>query len=208
MNRKMDTPVFVAQFEPREATEERITNRENEDLNAPEWNWCGVCCARMMVLGVRGDAPSMDEMYRKAFDEYGVFRMIDGEVVGSYHRELARYLCDEFEFDAMPKRGLRPDDLVKIVREGGCFIASVSAKIRFLEEETPMKKVGHLVLIYDVVETSEGRWFVLHNSAGFASLGTQEAVHVPEQRFMDCFSGNGIVVFRGEDKGEDNSEQT
>lgn len=195
MRSRMDEPVFVAQFEPRESVEARIANRCNEDLNVPEWNWCGVCCARMMVLGVRGDAPSMEEMYRKAFDEYGVFRMIGGEVVGSYHRELARYLCDEFGFDARAMRGLGADDVAKILDEGGCLIASVSAKIRFLDGEAPVKKTGHLVLVYRVVDADGGRYFVLHNSAGFVSLGTQEAVRISEKRFMECFSGNGIAVF-------------
>jgi len=165
-------------------------------MNAPEWNWCGMCCVRMVLLGLGREAPSLDEMYRMAFDD-GVFRMVDGEVVGAYHKQLAAHVAKRFGLvGSRAMRGLSAEDVAVIV--GGddprYVIASVSAKIRDLVGSPPESKGGHLVLVYGVETTDAGRFFVLNNSAGFASTNTQRAVRVPEARFVECFSGNAIVI--------------
>lgn len=194
----MNEPVFVAQFEPPETTEERIANRANEDLNLPEWNWCGICCLRMVLLGMNKEAPSLFEMYQKAFDQYGVFRMIDGRVVGAYHRELAQYTRMEFGLFTECVRGQSTSDIAQLLTRGAFVIASVSSKIRKLEGANPERRSGHFVLVYGVHEDNNSRSFLIHNSAGCPSLGTQSAVHIPEDRFNACFSGNGIMIADGE----------
>lgn len=194
----MNEPVFVAQFEPPETTEERIANRANEDLNLPEWNWCGICCLRMVLLGINKEAPSLTEMYQTAFDQYGVFRMIDSRVVGAYHRELAQYARMEFGLFTECVRGQSTSDIAQLLTRGAFVIASVSSKIRKLEGANPERRSGHLVLVYRVQENNGRRSFLIHNSAGFLSLGTQSAVLIPEDRFDACFSGNGIMISDGQ----------
>ncbi len=191
-------PVFVAQIEPRENVEKE---EERADLNwnekeecLPHWNWCGICCVRMIILGLGREAPSLPEMYQVAFDRYGVFRMVDGHIQGAFHRQLAEYIQGEFNLSAVARRGLSPDDVAAWIARGHYVIASVSSEIREMSGKEPKRRNGHLVVVYDVQETEEGRTFVLHNSAGFFRTGTQEAVVVSEKRFAQCFSGNGIIV--------------
>lgn len=194
----MIEPLFVAQFEPPETTEERIANRANEDSNLPEWNWCGICCLRMILLGLNKDAPSLLEMYQKAFDQYGVFRMIEDRVIGAYHRELAQYARIEFGFFTKCIRGQSTTDIAQLVTSGSFVIASVSPEIRTLAGAKPEHRSGHLVLVYGIHEDNNDRAFLIHNSAGFLSLGTQSAVLIPEDRFNACFSGNGIIIADGQ----------
>lgn len=178
--------------------ERRIGNRDNEDMNGPEWNWCGMCDVRMVALACRrpDEVPTLDDMYRDAFGR-GVYRMVDGDVIGAFHRELADYARRQFSFArSRAARGLSADAVADTVyaERPEYVIASVSPQIRNLEGPPPEKKGGHLVLVYDVETTEEGRFFVLHNSSGFASTGTQRAARVSEKRFVECFSGNAIII--------------
>ncbi|MFA4845657.1 MAG: C39 family peptidase [Patescibacteria group bacterium] len=190
----MAEPIFVSQFGTREAVEDRIKNKDNEDLNEPEWNWCGLCCVRMIALGLELDPPDLSEMYHRAFDQYQVFKMIDGELIGAYHRELASYIEAEFGLSVTALRHQTVEDVAKLLEEGNYFIASVSAEIRKLDGQEPKKRNGHFVLVWGVERTQSGDNFIIHNSSGFQSLKTQEAVRVPVERFAACFSGNGITV--------------
>lgn len=194
MRRKNPEPVFVPQFESAEGVERRIANRTNEDMNAPEWNWCGICCVRMILLGLGREVPTREEMYRNAFDGYGVFKTVDGNIVGAYHRELATFVEREYGLAARAMRNMSGNDLARYVDDGQYAVASVSASIRDPGSGLPERRSGHLVLVYRVEQTDAGRAYVLHNSAGFASLGSQAAARVPEERFMECFSGNAILI--------------
>lgn len=193
MRQKNPEPVFVPQFESAEAVERRIANRENEDMNAPEWNWCGICCVRMILLGLGRDAPTREEMYRTAFDQ-GVFKMVDGNVIGAYHSELADYIAQEFGYHASTHRRRTTEDLARSIADGAYAIVSVSAAVRDLDGGKPERKNGHLVLAYAVEQTEQGRVFVLHNSAGFASTHTQVGVRVTETRLNECFSGCYVSI--------------
>ncbi len=186
-------PPFVPQFEPSEDVERRLANVANEDMNAPEWNWCGMCCVRMILLGLGREAPSLDEMYRAATDA-GVFKMVDGQVVGAHHRQLEDFIYHEFGLVVFAYRRRSTGDIAHMVLRGRYVIASVSPSIREIGGDVPEKKSGHLVLIYAVETTEKGRVFVLHNSAGFVSTTTQKEVRVTEDRLRDCFSGCYVTV--------------
>lgn len=186
-------PPFVSQFEPAEDVERRVANVANEDMNAPEWNWCGMCCVRMILFALGRDAPGLEEMYRMAFDA-GVFKTIDGQVVGAYHRQLEDFIYHEFGLVAFADRRRSTSDIAQAISRGRYVIASVSSAIREIDGVVPEKKSGHLVLVYAVELTEHGRTFVLHNSAGFSSLGTQTAVRITEERLRDFFSGCFITV--------------
>ncbi|MFA6591435.1 MAG: C39 family peptidase [Patescibacteria group bacterium] len=190
----MPKPVFVPQVEPRESVEEQLENRKEEDLNLPHWNWCAICCVRMIVLGLGFEVPDMIDMYNTATEKYGVYRLVDGRIIGAYHRELASYVKGEFGLKARALRRQSTDNVARWISRGYYFIASVSSDIRKTGAEVPIRQNGHLVLVYDVLETSEGRFFILHNSAGFSRTNTQSEVLVSENRFAQCFSGNGLII--------------
>lgn len=187
-------PIFVPQVEPRDRVGTWLATRQGADTNLPEWNWCGICCVRMIALGLSINVPSLESMYRVAFDQYGVFRLIDRQVVGAYHKELAEYVRAELGLRATALRRQSIDDLTNLIKSGHYFIASVTSQLRDLDGQPPTRQNGHLVLVYGVCNTPAGRVFVLHNSAGSQSAGTQSAVKVAEQRFAVCFSGNGVAV--------------
>ena len=190
----MAEPVFVSQFGTREAVEGRIANKQNEDLHDPEWNWCGLCCVRMIALGLELNPPDLSEMYHKALDHYHVFKLIDGKLIGAYHRELASYISGEFNLSAQAVRYQTIEDVAGLIEHGNFFIASVSAEIRKLEGQEPKRQNGHFVLVWGVERTQDSGYFIIHNSSGFLSLKTQETVRVSVERFATCFSGNGIIV--------------
>jgi hypothetical protein len=194
INYRLPEPVFVPQFDPAEDVERRIAKREQEDMNDPEWNWCGICCVRMILLGLGKEAPPIEEMYRTAFDDYGVFKMVDGAVIGAYHKELARYIERGCGLAAYAKRGMSANDVADMINGGWYIIASVSASIREPDGEVPEKKGGHLVLVHRVEKTNSNQAFIIHNSTGFVSTDTQRNVPIPEARFAECFSGCAILV--------------
>jgi len=194
----MRKPVFVPQVEPRESVEELIGEWKEEDINLPHWNWCAICCVRMIVLGLGLEAPDMIDMYNTATEKYGAYRMVDGKILGAYHRELARYVKGEFCLKARALRRQPTANVAKWVSRGYYFVASVSSDIRKHSTEAPKRQNGHLVLVYGVRETLEGRFFVLHNSAGYSRTNTQSEVLVSEERFAQCFSGNGLIISSGQ----------
>ncbi len=188
---------YVPQFATAATVEQEILNRETADMNRPEWNWCGICCVQMILRSL-GDRriPSLEEMYERATSPYRVYRVENQRVVGAYHKELARYIQDEFALSARTERGLTLPKLIQLVREGIFIIASVSPEIRGLDGPAPPTKNGHFVLIYGAYHhTHDGdQAIILHNSAGFQSQKTQHHVRVPVTRFLECFSGNAILV--------------
>ena len=190
----MPEPVFVPQFHPAESIEEHIANRDQEDRNLPAWNWCGICCVRMIALGLKLDPPSLEDMYETAFQKHAVFKWVDGQVVGAYHEALATYIREAFGIEAKAVRRRSAKDILRLVEDGAWFIASVSADIRNQTNDAPEKKIGHLVLLFDTYGDDDTDGFVLHNSAGFSCNGSQAHARVSTTRFADCFSGCGILI--------------
>lgn len=124
---------YVPQFATADAVEQEIHDRETADMNQPQWNWCGICCVQMILRSL-GDhrIPSLGEMYERATNPYRVYRVENQRVVGAYHKELARYIQDEFALSARTERGLTLPKLIQLVREGTFVIASVAPDIRQL----------------------------------------------------------------------------
>lgn len=192
---------YVPQFGTAETVEREILHRANADMNLPEWNWCGMCCTQMILRALGRSTPGLKQMYERATHEYGVYRTENGQVVGAYHKELAKYIEEEFSLSARTARGLTLPKLVELIRGGTFIIASVSPEIRELKPgKEPPTKNGHLVLVYGLCSSYEDadghgvRALILHNSAGFQNQRTQCHARLRTQRFMDCFSGNAILV--------------
>ena len=185
---------YVPQFETSEAVETRIRGRNTADMTLPEWNWCAICCVRMILLALGRGAISREELYEKSFAA-GVFRQEGNEVIGAYHKELASFIERELGLQARPRRGMTTQEVMKEIARGAFVIASVSAEIRDTHGLLPKKKGGHFVLIYGFrCSPDHSNQLIIHNSTGFTSTNSQMHVSVDETRFNDCFSGNAIVV--------------
>jgi len=151
----------------------------------------------MILLALGREAPSLLALYERAF-EAGVYRYQEERVIGAYHREFANFINQEFQLKSRVERRISATRITQLIQQEGSFvIASVSADIRNQTGPLPETKNGHFVLVYGVHVPDSGQeiQIILHNSAGFQSLGTQSHVHVPITRFMSCFSGNGILVY-------------
>jgi len=188
---------FVPQVEPAEQVQDLISNWPQLDKNLPETNWCGLCCVRMIALSCSLNPPRLQQMHETAFHDYQVFRLQDDRLVGAYHKELADYIRGEFSLDAEASRNLSVSDVASLVIENNFVIASVTPEIRELESTNPKSKNGHFVLIFGVCNMEGKTVFIIHNSAGFTQTNTQVNVHVTEDRFQACFSGNAIIIAGG-----------
>lgn len=190
--RKNADQYFVSQFDIGLNIEELVCG-PGDDLK-PEWNWCSICCVRMIALSLNLNPPSLREMYRTAFDQYQVFRFKDEGIVGAYHNELALYVSREFSLAAKVRRHQCIKDVVKIIQDDCFFLASVSPEIRTREKGFAKRKNGHIVLVFGVGRLNGVGGFILHNSSGSSMAKTQKSTFVSFEWFDQCFSGNGIVV--------------
>lgn len=185
---------FVNQFTPAEKTEEIVAGWKEEYDLLPEWNWCGMCCSRMITLSLKKNPPSLNEMYQTAFKDYSVYQWHNGKILGAFHKKLARYLRKAFGLKAKAKRGLSLEDIANHIRRDRFVIASVTPEIRFLDTSEPKRKSGHLVLVFGVEQTADGLIFIVHNPSGSLQRNSQVSARISTERFVQCFSGNGIVV--------------
>ena len=181
---------YVCQIEnPQEVENWENQPSSDDDLTKPEYNWCAMCCVKMIAKALTIQTSDLLEMYQTAFTKYDVYKMENGKVLGAYHKELADYIETELSLKAIAKRNLTVDDVKSIVGEDNFFIASVSGEISDLNVE-PKRKKGHMVLVYGFNEQG----FFIHNSAGFSRMKTQKNVLVPFEFFEKCFSRSGICV--------------
>lgn len=184
---------YVPQIEPADEFEKWFKNGfSEEDSLKPEANWCGLCCLRMIALAFDLDPPPLHVMYEEA-TVLGVYVRQGDRIIGAYHRELARYAEHRFGLRAQVCRGLSRGDIASVIEAEGLLIASVAPCIRDLAGDPPANPSGHLVLVHSIYDEQVGG-VKLHNSAGFVSTNTQVNVPTPWPRFLECFSGNGIVI--------------
>ena len=186
---------YVPQFFPASDVERRVLSyKPEQDCNKPEWNWCGICCALMILKSLGIQNPGIDRMYQVAYEKYKVYRMVEGKVIGAYHKPLAKYMKSEFGLKTEAVQDVDVFDVASFIRGDKVFIASVTPQIRSLDGIAPRSKNGHLVLIYGIRPHGNDFHFLIHNSTGFASNATQCEVEVSAQRFAECFSGRGVAV--------------
>jgi hypothetical protein len=189
---KNATNFYVPQIEPREKIEEAINllQKENPErwMNLPQWNWCGICALTMLLDSIHIPHPPLLQMYQATFD-FGVYKLIDGKIIGAYHKPLAQYIKKEFHLESSAMRDVTTKKLEEIILNNNFFIASVTPEIR-LCPTLPTKKGGHLIFIFGIKNNS----FIFHNSTGFFSNNTQCSVEMPFDLFEKYFSGSGIAV--------------
>jgi len=186
---------YVSQFEPKEAVEKNIIlfeTKKEQLKNLPEWNWCGICSLVMILKGVGKSHPPIMEMYREAYVS-GVYKLIDGKVIGAYHGELARYIEEKYGLKSRAVRNVDSEKLKKIILDNNFFIASITSEIRYAPQH-PDRKSGHLVLVFGIMVQGGITKFIFHNSTGFFSSNTQCSVEMEADLFQKYFSGCGIVV--------------
>jgi hypothetical protein len=164
------------------------------DHTIPSSNWCALTCLRMILLLEGREAPSLEYLWERACAA-GVYVLGAGNRgwIGAYHERLASFI-KEFGFDAINLKDLTMDLIAEALSSGNYVIPSVSPDIRYALDLEPRHTDGHMVLCYKYQIDEPGRMFTIQNSAGFASIGTQIGVPIPEARFRQVFSGNAILV--------------
>ena len=99
-------------------------------------------------------------MYYEAYDA-GVYKLIDGKVVGAYHAGLARYIEERYNLKSHAVRNVGIIELKKIILGNNFFIASVTPEIRYAPQKS-LRKSGHLVLVFGVLERGGVTKFIFH----------------------------------------------
>lgn len=177
--------------------EEWLESSQARDYTLPSASWCAMACVRMVLLSEKQEAPSLETLFAEAC-KMGVYQIKEGtkEWVGAYHDPLVLFL-GSLGFEAWRKENLSSADVASALNCHFYSMLSVSPEIRYVDG-VPEKKSGHLVFAYGYEGPKGQHVFRIHNSAGFASLGTQIGVRVPEARLTEVFSGRGIFFrFRG-----------
>ena len=185
---------YVCLIEDPMKVEEWRASDEAHDHTIPSSNWCALTCLRMILLLEGKKAPSLEHLWERACAA-GVYVQKEGHHgwVGAYHQPLAAFI-EEFGLDAIYLKDLTTDLVAEDLFHGNYVIPSVSPDIRYSLDLEPVRRNGHVVLCYKYHTDVTGRVFTIQNSAGFASINTQMGVAVPEARFKQVFSGNGILV--------------
>jgi hypothetical protein len=157
---------------------------------------CGVVCVKMAVDGLTGvDSRPVMGWVRAglALDGYLAEQRADRRVeIGWKHAALAQ-LARNRGCEAELAQGLTLEDLADHVSAGQVVIASVSSEIG---EDVPItRRNGHLVVVYGAVVGREGEVeaVILHNPSG-RTAALQAGARIPAGRFMEAFSGRGIVI--------------
>lgn len=91
------------------------------------------------------------------------------KVVGAYHAELARYIEEKYNLKSYAVRNVSVRELKQIILDNNFFIASVTPEIRYAPQKS-LRKSGHLVLVFGVLERGGVTKFIFHNSTGFLAI--------------------------------------
>ncbi len=150
-----------------------------------------------MILKAEGMvAPPLERLFYGAVD-CSAYRIesVEKGWRGAYHQELAETLWMRHGLIARPERRMSTLCIRVRLLMGWYVMASVHPEIRLHTENSPPRKGGHFVLVYGFETTADGEVrFLVQNSAGFASIGTQVGVRVLERRMQQVFSGNAVAV--------------
>jgi len=161
---------------------------------------CGVVCVKMAVEAL-SRAPSRSVM---AWVQAGL--AIDGYLAelrperpdqpvekGWKHAALARLIRDQ-GLEARTATDMGLDDLAAHIRADRLVIASVSSELG--EVDTPItRRSGHLIVVLGVAMDRQGMisHVIAHNPSGRVH-DLQAHARLPADRFMQGFSGRGIVA--------------
>jgi hypothetical protein len=202
---------YACQFASPDLVREFV-NRQRDLLTDPCWadygastpaeyaHWamrsCGVVCVKMVVEGM------MDLPPRTVMDWVNEGLSIDGYLteirrdrpveVGWKHVALAD-LARAYGCSADLVSGISLDDIANHIRHNRTLILSVTSE---LGEDAPItRKNGHLIVVYGVVlgDTGSVETLIAHNPSGRRSE-MQAGAHIGAARFLEGFSGRGIVV--------------
>lgn len=160
---------------------------------------CGVVCVKMAVEGLCGQTgKTVMDWVREGLAINGYLTELRHDrperplEKGWKHASLAQ-LARSAGCCAEIVSGLTLDVLARYIQAGRVLIASVSSE---LGEEGPVtRQSGHLVLIYGIGLNEAGhiQEIILHNPSG-RSERLQAGARIPATRFMEGFSGRGIVM--------------
>jgi hypothetical protein len=173
--------------------EEWRASPQATNYRIPSSSWCGMTCLRMMLLLEGRRAPSLDDLFEHACAA-GVFTWEENGWKGANLHKLPAFI-GEYGFMARLAQTMDPDDVAHALAERNYVFPRVGPDIRYRTDEEPSKNHGHFVFMYGYETDEAGNLkFLIHNSAGFASLDSQIAVPIPAARLRQVFSGDAILV--------------
>jgi len=162
---------------------------------------CGVVCIKMAVEGITGSEPEPVMAWVRA----GL--AIDGYLTelrpdrpdrpvekGWKHTSLAQLARDR-GCSADLVQGLTLEKIAAHLQFGQVIVASVTAELG--EDGLLTRNSGHLVVIYGVALGGDGQVqeMILHNPSRRTPT-SQVGARIPVERFMQGFSGRGILIGR------------
>jgi len=210
----ISTPIpYACQFASPELVWEFI-NKTRNLASDPRWaeygadtpdeyrHWamrsCGVVCVKMAVEGLAGIAPRpVMDWVREGLSIDGYLTEIRADrpvEMGWKHAALAE-LARRHGLHAELASRLTLDDLDERLRADRLIIASVTSE---LGEDAPItRQNGHLIVVYgaELDSSSQVQGVVAHNPSG-RRPELQAGASIPAGRFMEGFSGRGIVIGR------------
>jgi hypothetical protein len=191
---------FVCQIPDPAQVEEWSAGVDTLDKRAWERHWCAMCAVRMLLLAEGLAAPALGELFEQARD-FGVYRA-DPAIGwrGAYHWELAKFVAN-FGFKAHAVRGMSPHNhrslrwsIGQWVGFGHYVLLSAHPDIRLRSSEPPPAKRGHIVFVYGYEVVGGQGYYLLNNSAGFASQQSQVGMRISAERLGQVSCGDGVVV--------------
>lgn len=188
---------YVCQIPDSREVERWVRSPDAKDPHKRSAHWCAMCCVRMILLAERRrPVYSLTELFDAASDcrAYMIQEPQEGWR-GAYHRELVDFLHFSCGLRAFAERGMDTRFVLERLRDGFYCMLSVHPDIRLRSKEPTPHKGGHFVLVYGAERDSKyGDRFLVNNSAGFASEGSQIGMRVPFARMDQVFSGNGLII--------------
>ena len=188
--------LYACQIQDPACVEDWVQSPDARDPFKPEANWCAMCCTQMILRAEGVSPPPLLELFEQAIS-FSVYRQEEARIGwrGAYHRELADYLGTKWRMRSSAERNMSPEWVCRMLSYGNYCLLSVHPEIRLRADIPPPHKNGHFVLIYGYNTTEEGEiYFLLQNTAGFASQESQVGMAISAHRLEQVFSGNGIVV--------------
>lgn len=163
----------------------------NDSLDYEYWSWqsCGLACLKMLLEAEGRSSPPIVSLAKEAARQ-GAFIPTPTGLKGLIYRPFVDWVQRTFDVKLSIFEHSDVSWLQSALREGAMAIASVHPEIRDARasEMLPTSRGGHLVLLYALRQDV----FVLHNPSG-TTPANQEGFEIDSDRFMDYFSGRGML---------------
>ena len=152
---------------------------------------CGLACLRSVLRAwyPEEEAPRMGELLAGAAAG-AALTLEGGKVGGLFYRPFLAWVKQDFTIEGEVVEGPDLDSMLRRVREGSVFLASVSSEIRYPDRANE-RRGGHLVLVYRY----DGETVHFHNPSGVHDQAAHVQLDIAQ--FSRFSSGRGMLLRGG-----------